>query len=61
MLGHAGEAVDELSKPSPSVETVQGRTKEFLKSVEVGGARYEWAGLSLGLNIFLYVVSIELT
>ena len=62
MLAHAGEAVDELCKPSPSVESVQGRTKEFLKSVEVGVVKHEWAGWGLMVKYFQLnpVVTIEL-
>ena len=35
MLGLAAEAVEELSKDSPSSEMVEYKTKDFVKTVEV--------------------------
>ena len=35
LLLHLADAVDELSKQSPSSDTVEHKTKDFLKSLEV--------------------------
>ena len=35
LLVHAAEAIEEISKSAPTTDVVQGKTKDFLKSLEV--------------------------
>lgn len=35
LLEHAAEAIEEVSKPHPSAETIEYKTKDFLRSLQV--------------------------